>query len=131
MKYHEIDLFAYMRKLDGSFDYSVPSRQEMGYQLSKEWEIKSPFREHLSNYYLLHYSGEQFKALNENGYLVHRDNLRYLIIFHRGTAEQMYEAPRLALSFRNARKEYRLLPYVLVHIAPLGSDKDWKKGIQK
>ena len=73
-------------------------------------------REHLSSYFLLYWDGLYFIRNCKEG-IVEKDGIKYLVIYHKATSRGKILAnpsDKVALSFRNPKKEYNLPAYCLV-----------------
>ena len=100
---------------EGIIVTTMPTRAQMACFLTKEWVFPDAWTDLLPHYYLLRYSGEQFKALLHDGIIRHRDKTEYHVVYHRCFPEQVFSAYDVALSFRSPPKSYELHSYVLVH----------------
>lgn len=70
----------------------------------------------LSNYFVHHWTGRHLEQLLSANVSLWRDEIEYSVVFHKTTRWNAARAKEVAVSFRKAKEEYQLLPYVLVKV---------------
>lgn len=71
-------------------------------------------------YKLLYWDAQYLLSRVRDG-LLEQDGVEYLVIYHRCTRGNVLAAKgsQVALSFRTAKRDFGLVPYVLVSLAPV------------
>lgn len=91
-------------------------------QMRNSMHIPDEFLEHLEMYHLVHWVVPQFKKELINGQIIYWDKknsdnmLDYNVIYYNTTPAAAKSAKEIRLSFRKAKPEFNIEPYVLVQI---------------
>lgn len=87
---------------------------------TNNFTIFPTYRDCFRTYHLLYWDAQYLLSRVRDGLLVvDQDSTEYLVIYHRCTRGQVLAAKgqQVALSFRSAKRDFGLLPCVLVSLA--------------
>lgn len=91
------------------------TRTQLGKLLTSLFSFPSDYLDTLDNYYLLHWTGQYTTGKISDGKIRHQDT-DYSVIYQFCTPSSVRSAKQVKLSFRTPKKEFALLPYVIVRI---------------
>lgn len=89
------------------------TRQNLNYLMTHFHTFPHEFKDCLSKYYLLYWSGSHFQSQLHEGKLTH-DNITYDVIYLGCTPENIKFALQIKVSFRMAQPEFNLRPVAII-----------------